>query len=551
MSETAIILLNEKGLETARRIRAGRENAIIWGLEGRVEGADKTFTDTGDLLRRLYDEGATLIGLMATGILIRTLAPLLNNKRNEPPVLAVSDDGALIIPLLGGLTGANELARNLARKLEGIPAITASGARHFALQLEAPPRNIHLANPMDAKRITSDILNGANVQLEGHCAWLEDSHLPLRNDGEVTLRVSVFAETPPEHGLLFHPKTLLVELEETGTTPDHIRSAFENSGLALQALSAIVTASEGPIEDAKICAEHFAVPVRIIENYSEMEIARRLRLKTPKRLALIELKTLPTLDFIGRGLGHLSVIGLGPGPQSWRTSEIEETLQQAEVLVGYETYLNWLPKRVGQQRLASPNRVENERAHEALDLAAKGHHVAVVSSGDPGIFAMASAIIEEMDKNPLKWRHITFEVQPGLSAMQAAAARAGAPLGHDFAVISLSDILKPIEVIKERLIAAARADLAIAIYNPASSKRRTQISEMKTVLVVEKGPKTPVLVAKNVGRKGETIVFTSLEELATDDIDMSTLLIIGSSRTRIIKGPGGKPLMYTPRTYPT
>ncbi len=549
MPEAAIILLNQKGMDTARRIKAHLKTATIWGLEGRVDEADKNFSETGNHLRTLFENGHPIIGLMATGILIRTVAPLLNNKRSEPPVLALSDDGALIIPLLGGLTGANELARDLARKLEGIPAITASGARHFALQLEAPPENIHLANRQDAKRITSDILNGAYVQLNGHCAWLEDGHLPLKNDGEISLRVSVFAEAPPRNGLLFHPKSLLVEIEDKTTTADDIRTAFAETGLALPALSAIITGDEGPKGAAKALAKELNVEVRILDNYTEIDIVRRLRLTEPKRMSLIELKSPPVLEYVGRSMGRLSVIGLGPGKASWRTSEVEAVLREAEILVGYETYLNMLPTRIGQQRLASPNRVERDRAEEALNLAAKGHHVAVVSSGDPGIFAMASAVIEQIDKNPIRWRHIDFEVLPGLSAMQGAAALAGAPLGHDFAVISLSDILKPFAIIKQRLEAAARTDLVIAIYNPASKTRREQISDVKALLLAHKSPETHILLARNVGRPGETLSHTTLEALNTEEVDMRTLLIIGSTKTRLIKGPDGKDLMYTPRTY--
>ncbi len=549
ISPIAIILLNEKGLETARRIQQTHQEAIIWGLEGRVSGADKTFQDTGAHIRELFETGTTVIGLMATGILIRTLAPCLNNKRQEPPVLAVSDDGALIVPLLGGLTGANELARSLARKLEGIPAITASGARHYALQLEAPPEQYHLANKQEAKRITSDILNGATVQLDGHCTWLEDSQLPIKNDGDIKLRISTFAEPPPRNGLLYHPKSLLVEIEDPQTQVEDIKAVFEETGLALPAIAAIITSATGPVQTAKQCAKSLGVALRIVDNYTDLNIIRRVRMQTPKKIAVIELKTPPKLAFLGRSTGQLSVIGLGPGKESWCTGQVHDVLQQADVLVGYQTYIDMVPTRFDQQRIASDNRVETDRAREALDLAAKGHHVAVVSSGDPGIFAMASAVIEVLEQDPLRWQHIDFEVLPGLSAMQGAASLVGAPLGHDFAVISLSDIRKPFDIIKQRLTAAARSDMVIAIYNPASKTRREQIGLMQEVLLEEKQAQTPVLLAKNVGREGEALTFTTLGELPLEEIDMRTLLIIGSSKTRLIEGPNNKPLMYTPRTY--
>ncbi len=315
------------------------------------------------------------------------------------------------------------------------------------------------------------------------------------------------------------------------------------------ALAAIICSASGPITTAKNCAEALNVPLRLLSASDEHETVFRKTFEAPKKLTVMALPEPVESDTLGRKLGKLSVVGLGPGPSGWRTPEVTDALDKAEILVGYETYINMVPAKEGQQRLASSNRVEAERAAEALDLAAKGHHVAVVSSGDPGIFAMASAVIEVMNKTPERWPHIDFEVLPGLSAMQAAAARIGAPLGHDFAVISLSDILKPFEIIEQRLIAAARADMVIAIYNPASKTRRAQIQKVQELLLQEKAAETPVLIAKNVGRDGEKIVTTTLQEIKCEEIDMRTLLIIGSSKTRVTKGPNGKPLMYTPRSY--
>lgn len=557
MNKIAIILLNEKGLETAKIIQSKYEGAIIWGLEGRVDGADRLFKDTGTQLRTLYSEGTTILGLCASGILIRALAPVMNNKHNEPPLLAISDDGALIVPLLGGLTGANELARDISRFTSGIAAITASGARHYALQLEAPPKEFYLANPQDAKRITSDILSGTSLQIEGHCSWLEDSQLPFTPDGDITIRISVFAEQPPENGLLFHPKSVLVEIDTTNITPADVSTACEQMGLAEQSIAAVITGQNGPVLAAKKLAKQLNVPVRLVDNYTDMKIARRAKVDIKqtdqnqplKQLSLIELKAPPKLKYLGIGVGKVSVVGLGPGKAGWLTPEVKETLAKADILVGYETYIKMVPVREGQQRLASDNRVELERAREALNLALRGRHVAVVSSGDPGIFAMASAVIEALDKDPVTWEHIDFEVLPGLSAMQGAASVTGAPLGHDFAVISLSDILKPVEVIEKRLQAAASSDMVIAIYNPASKTRRDLINRMKALLLETKAPETIVLLAKNIGRDGEETIFTTLKDLNTDLIDMRTLVIIGSSKTRLINGPNEKQLIYTPRSY--
>lgn len=552
MTNPAIILLNEKGLETAKRIQRLYPEAIIWGLEGRASSADKSFTQTGEHLRQLYGSGITIIGLCATGILIRALSPALNSKHNEPAVLAVSDDGALVVPLLGGLTGANEMALELARTLGATPAITASGARHYAIQLEAPPDNYSLANPGDAKRITSDILAGATVTLDGECSWLEDSKLPFTGNGDITLRISAFNEDLPQHGLLYHPKSLLLEIDTPHTTLEDVKTAFDETGFAPAALAAIITSEFGPVGSAKQIAANLDVPLRLVENYTTLKIARRTSLKAPAingQLSLIELKSPPDVTFLGRPVGRISVVGLGPGKESWRTPEVKQALEAADCLVGYQTYIDMVPTRFMQRRLPSDNRVELERAMEALDIAARGNHVAIVSSGDPGIFAMASAVLEAIDKNPGKWAHIDLEILPGLSAMQGAAALTGAPLGHDFAVISLSDIRKPFEIIEQRLIAAANSDMVIAIYNPASKTRRQQVERMKKTLCEIKAPETPVLIAKNIGRPGEERRITTLGALDTDLIDMRTMLIIGSSKTRVIKGPDGQPLIYTPRSY--
>jgi len=552
----AIILLNNKGIETAKLIQEQvkpqgyvQAEVIIWGLEGRVDGADKTFKETGAQLRELFESGATIIGLCASGILIRSLAPVLNNKRKEPPLLVVSDDGALVVPLLGGLTGANELAKEISRVTTGIPVITASGARHFALQLEAPPETYVLANPDEAKRVTSDILNGTSLQLDGHASWLEDSGLPFTLNGEITIRISVFDETPPSNGLLYHPKSVLVEVENPETNLDDIDKAFEELGLAKQAIAAIITNENGPILRAKKLASSLNVPVRIVDNYTDLKIARRAKVPESKNLSLIELTLPPKINYIGRAIGKVTVIGLGPGKASWLTPEVKLALEQAEILVGYKTYVDMVPVRVGQQRLASDNRVELDRARDALDLANKGRNVVVVSSGDPGIFAMASAVLEAIDKNPVRWQNIDFQVCPGLSAMQGAASLTGAPLGHDFAVISLSDIRKPFEIIEKRLIAAAQSDMVIAIYNPASKTRREQVVRMKDLLLEHKAPEIIILLAKNIGRDGEQTHFTTLKELDTDMIDMRTMLIIGSSKTKVIKGPNQTKLLYTPRDY--
>ncbi|MDQ3723169.1 MAG: precorrin-3B C(17)-methyltransferase, partial [Actinomycetota bacterium] len=217
---------------------------------------------------------------------------------------------------------------------------------------------------------------------------------------------------------------------------------------------------------------------------------------------------------------------------------------------GYGPYLDRVPRRAGQRRHASDNRVELDRAQHALELAAAGAKVAVVSSGDPGIFAMASAVLEAVESGNGQFAEIDLRVVPGLSAMHAAAARVGAPLGHDFAVISLSDQRKPWAIIERRLEAAGAADLVVALYNPASSTRREQLERARKVLLRHRSPNCPVVVARDVGAAAEEVSVTTLGGFDATRVDMRTLLVVGSSTTRVIAGRAGRELVYTPRSYP-
>jgi precorrin-3B C17-methyltransferase len=246
--------------------------------------------------------------------------------------------------------------------------------------------------------------------------------------------------------------------------------------------------------------------------------------------------------------GRLAIVGLGPGPAAWMSPEATDRLAQAGVLVGYGPYLDRVPARPGQTRHASDNRAEIDRARQALVLAAQGRHVALVSGGDPGVFAMAAAVFEAVDAGDAAWRELDIQVVPGISAMQAAAARVGAPLGHDFCAISLSDNLKPWALVARRLQGAADGDFVIAIYNPASVARPTQIHAAFALLRAVKAPHTPVVFARAVGRPDEAIRVTTLAAADPGVADMSTLVLIGSSRTRLIRRPDGGAFVYTPRS---
>ncbi len=245
--------------------------------------------------------------------------------------------------------------------------------------------------------------------------------------------------------------------------------------------------------------------------------------------------------------GRLAVIGLGPGDARWLTPEAEAALTAADALFGYGPYLDRIPHRAGQTRHVSDNREEAARACAALEHAATGAHAALVSGGDPGVFAMAAAVCGEIEAGPDAWRELDVTVVPGITAMLAVAARAGAPLGHDFCAISLSDNLKPWSLIERRLDAASQAGFVIALYNPVSKARPWQLAAALDRLRKHLPSATPIVFGRAVGRPDERVQVTTLEKAEASAADMATLLIIGSAETRIVPRGGLPPLVYTPR----
>jgi len=243
--------------------------------------------------------------------------------------------------------------------------------------------------------------------------------------------------------------------------------------------------------------------------------------------------------------GTVAVVGLGPGDNDWMTPQSRRELAAATDLIGYAGYLDRVPLRDGQRRHPSDNTDEPARARLACALAERGQTVAVVSSGDPGVFAMATAVLEEAKQ----WPAIRIRIIPAMTAAQAVASRVGAPLGHDYAVISLSDRLKPWDVISARLAAAATADLVLAVYNPASKARTWQVDAMRDILLAHREPGTPVVIGRNVSGPDEDVRVVRLADLDPADVDMRCLLIVGSSQTQWYAADSGD-RVFTPRRYP-
>jgi precorrin-2 C20-methyltransferase/precorrin-3B C17-methyltransferase len=254
-------------------------------------------------------------------------------------------------------------------------------------------------------------------------------------------------------------------------------------------------------------------------------------------------------DAVTSVTGRVDVVGLGPGGRDWLTPQAAAVLAAADDIVGYAPYVDRVPRNPRQRRHGSDNRVEAQRAEFALDLALRGRRVAVVSSGDPGVFAMASVVLESAAADS-RLARVPVAVVPGVTAAQAVASLAGAPLGHDYVMLSLSDRLKPWDVIARRLEAAAAGDFAIAIYNPASASRRQQLIDARALLLAHRDAGTPVVVGRAVGTADQEVTVTTLGEFDPAQVDMRCLVIVGSSQSRVVRDGSGAARVITPRRYP-
>jgi cobalt-precorrin 5A hydrolase/precorrin-3B C17-methyltransferase len=304
-------------------------------------------------------------------------------------------------------------------------------------------------------------------------------------------------------------------------------------------------------------AAELDVPVRFVRAHSAEDMARNAvpQLLPPisqgDGIAIAVASQPLDVQLIGRPRGRLAVIGLGPGAADLMVPAVKVELARANDVLGYETYVRMAgPFRPDQILHCTDNREEMQRARHAFELAAQGRSVVVVSSGDPGVFAMASAVLEALhESDNSEWHAVDLEILPGVSASLATAAQAGAPLGHDFCVISLSDNLKPWEVIEKRLDLAAQADLALAFYNPISRSRPWQLGRALEIVRRHRRPETPVTLGRDIGRPGQTLRIITLEQLTPEQVDMRTMVLIGSSTTCTFGRPTGGAWVYTPRWY--
>jgi cobalt-precorrin 5A hydrolase/precorrin-3B C17-methyltransferase len=599
----AVICLTQRALPTAKRIASALQGASLHGLRTRVStrDVDVAFDDTIAHLQQTFAADHVIIGVCASGILIRALAPLLAGKWQDAAVIAVDEAGETFIPLLGGHHGGNKLARDLAERLGARAAITTPGDAALGLALDEPPAGWKLDDKAAVKPATAALLAGASAKITidaGSAAWLTNSAIPRDDNGTVALHITPHAPKADiaEHSgdlapVTFHPPVLALGVGcERNCDPEELISLAEktlaDAGLSAKAVACVTSIDLKADEPAvHALAAHLAVPARFF-TADELE-AQAPRLQNPSDIVFAEtgchgvaegaaLATVSTDGSLvvakqkskratcaigqsradiapartGRGQGKLSIVGIGPGQASWRSPEASQLIARASDIVGYQMYLDLLGDLITGKKLHhSDLGAEEARARHALELAAEGRDVALIGSGDAGIYALATLVFELLDReDKAAWNRVAIQVSPGISALQAAASCIGAPLGHDFCAISLSDLLTPRDDILRRIAAAAAGDFVIAFYNPVSKRRRDLLATARDMLLGNRPADTPVVLGRQLGRPDQEITVVPLSKLEVDMVDMLTTVLVGSSNSKHIKR-GMKEWVYTPRGY--
>ncbi|MDP1701769.1 MAG: precorrin-3B C(17)-methyltransferase [Aestuariivirga sp.] len=594
MVKPVIFILGISALPLAKKLKAELNGEIH--TPDCVTGGDVSYAKATAHLAQLFQQGQTIIGLCASGILIRAVAPHLTDKRTEPPVIAVAEDGSSIVPLLGGHHGANDLAKKIAVITKGHAAITTASEVRFGFALDDVLPGYTLANPQDVKSFTTALLAGEALSIFRHPGESRDPELPFRcNDikqlnlapwvpafAGMTVEVSERLVRGNKRKLVYHPHTLTIGIGcERGTSREEvvtlIKSTLKENNLAIQSVAGYASidlkedepAISSLYNVAYFTAEElntFTPKLKTPSDYVMSEVgtpgvaeaaalaaagpdAELIVPKTKSKRATVAIARAPSpiAAIHGRLRGNIAVVGIGPGSKWTRSQAAVHELFMATDWVGYDLYLDLIADlKRDQTEHRFPLGGEEDRVRHAIELAKQGKQVALVCSGDAGIYAMAALVYEIIDLEP---NRISVEVIPGISAFQAAAAKAGAMIGHDFCCISLSDLLTPWEAIEKRVKAAAEGDFVISFYNPRSLKRRDQLERAFAILKAHRPPDTPVIIASNLGRAEENVRIVTFADFNPDDVDMLTLVMVGSSLSKSFARGDGKTYAYTPRGY--
>ncbi|KUJ40842.1 precorrin-3B C(17)-methyltransferase [Streptomyces sp. NPDC093228] len=520
----------------------------------------------GEAVRAAFAECEQLVCFLATGAVVRLLAPLLGDKAFDPGVVCVDEGGRFAVSLVGGHAGgANELAREVGESLGAVPVVTT------ATDSVGLPGLDTLGFPVegDVAGVSRALLDGEPVALETEVSWPLP---PLRvaAEGAYTIRVTDAALEPAEREAVLRPPTLVVGVGASKGSPvgeilELIEGALREAGLSARSLAELATVDAkadepGIVEAARrlgvplvtysaaVLAEVDVpnpsdAPLAAIGTPSVAEAAALVRggeLLVPKRKSAARPATATCAVVRRPGRGRLAVVGLGPGARDLLTPRAKQELRRASVVVGLDQYVDQIRDllRPGTRILESGLGAEEERARTAVAEARKGHAVALIGSGDAGVYAMASPALAEASDD------IDVAGVPGVTAALAAGAILGAPLGHDHVSISLSDLHTPWEVIERRVRAAAESDLVVTFYNPRSRGRDWQLPKALAILGAHRAPSTPVGVVRNASRPDESSRLTTLACLDPATVDMMTVVTVGNTATREIAGR-----MVTPRGY--
>lgn len=556
--QPAIFILGPTALSLAELIKA-KVGGRIHGPP-QIDGVDEVYDKATRAMGFAFQSHQPMIGICAAAILIRAVAPFLKDKFTEAPVVAVAENGSSVVPLLGGHHGANALALSIAEATHGHAAMTTASDVIFGYSYDEQAYGLVLGNPEDVKAATAAKLRGEEV---------------FRHN-------TIHDRKGDDRNIIYHPQTLAVGLGcERGTSVAEvralIRTTLEAHNLSTKsvaiyasidlkedeaALSTLDNVVYFSAEQLKQQYTRIATPSSHVEDaVGTPSVAEAAALaaagdeatlivpKTKSKRATIAIAEAPEpiLDPAGKRRGKVSVVGIGPGTNTMRSPQVTRELALATDWVGYDLYLDLSADiKTSQIEHRFPLGGEEDRCRHAIALANQGKRVALICSGDAAIYAMAALVYELIDREP---NRVAVEVHPGISAFQAASAKAGAMIGHDFCCISLSDLLTPWDTIVQRVTAAAQGDFVISFYNPRSLKRTDQIVKAFEILKPHRHADTPVVLASNLGRPEETVRILRFDEFNPEDVDMLTLVMVGSTQSKSFKRGDGKTYAYTPRGY--
>ena len=540
-----------------------------------------------EAVRQGFGTGRPVVGLCAAGILIRLVAPLLTDKHAEPPVLVMTETGDFV-PLLGGHHGANRLARDLAEAANGFALVSTATDALLGAPVEDPAPGYRLLNPQDAGAFQKALAQSPTaVAIKGE--WPLRSEVPEVSDPSSGL--SLGTEGEPSQSALVYTRTDLVlgvgceRGADADALVDAVQELLAQSNLRAEQVAGIASVTLKQDEPALAAlSDALSAPLRFFEADGLAQVSTpnpstvvQAEIGTPSvseaaallgagegaslvlekqkfgigTLAIARAPQPITAFTAGQARGQVQLVGLGPGREDWRLAGTDAVLRSAEHLVGYTYYTDQVHPLPHQQVHTFDLGEEERRCQFALDLAAEGKSVALICSGDAGVYAMGALVYELADRSDSRAvQGVEIIANPGISAMFGAAARLGAPLGHDFCAISLSNLMTPWTVIERRLQGASAADFVVCFYNPVSRKRDWQLAAARDILLGNRPAETPVVICRQIGRAEETFTHRTLGELDPAEVDMFCMVLVGSSITRRYQPVKNGPIsLYTPRGY--